>query len=242
MFTFIYFTRIYRSKIGLVFCYAITLVTLVLSVQMGYFRNSFETQGDDDDVRRVADWRRISYHEPCHISRDRDALEILRSNVSLPANSIFFHETTCKGDLTSRQVCVVESAAKAHPKNQIYVFFTSAVSEKTLKQGYVSTLTYYDNVKLVRVLITDYADGTPLASKVAHMSSDDLDIHISKIMKFLTLYKYGGIYLSLDVIVARRLDLWKNWAVKESPKTLSSDIFAFSKNTAGSSLAQEALK
>lgn len=242
---YILFIKICRIRLGLAFCFIITLVIFWFGVRKQYFRSSFDV--DDkvlDEERRVAEWlRNLKHGTCCHKSRKDDALKLLLSNVTLPENSIFFHETTCKGDLTFGQACVVESAAKAHPNHQINVFFTSAVSETTLKYGCVSTLiNNYENVKLARVLIDDYAKGSPIASRVERFTSEDLNMHMSKIMKYLTMYKYSGTYLSWDVIVARKFDLLPNWTVKDSPYTLSSDMFAFSKNQAGRKLAKSALR
>ena len=236
------FITIYRIRHRLAFGYVVILfICFLFVVRIKYFSSVDDDENSDES--RVAAWRRVSSHEPCHMSRDGDALTLLPSNVTLPENSIFFHETTCKGDLTPRQACAVESAAKAHPNHQINVFFTSAVKKDTLNSGSVSTLiNNYKNVKLARVLIEDYAKETPLALKIAQMRSEDLNIQISKVMKYLTLYKYSGIHLSLDVIVARQFDLLPNWVVKDSPNTLSTDLFAFSKNKAGRKLAEYALR
>lgn len=242
MFSYIFCFSAYRFSYGVAFFYAIILVILLISLRRKYFSGTIEADGDEFDAKRVAQWRWNIDHGTCHMSREGDTLELLRSNVTMSEDSIFFHETSCRGDLTSRQACAVESAAKAHPNHQINVFFTSAVSEETLNSGCVRTLlNNYQNVKLARVLIRDFANGTPIAQRVEHMPNEEINIHVSKIMKFLTLYKYSGIYLSLDVIVARKLELWKNWAVKESPHTLSSEMFAFSKNKAGRKLARYAL-
>ncbi|PZC77737.1 hypothetical protein B5X24_HaOG203037 [Helicoverpa armigera] len=195
-------------------------------------------------VEHATWWKTEAVEEPCHVSRENDVLELVTEKTKIPLNSIFFHHTSCTIDLSSRQACAIESAAKTNPERQINVLFISSIEEDTLRNGSLSTiLDKYKNVKLRRVLISDYASRTPLESTVANISVDNdiLFAQMSKIMKYLTLYKYSGIYLSFDVIVARNLDLRPNWVVKSSPASLSADMFAFSNDTVGRKLANGAM-
>lgn len=181
----------------------------------------------------------------CHFHKtDKDVLPLLLRSTSFPPKSIFFHETSCRGGLSYRQACVVESAALAHPNHQINVLFTSPVLRDYFEQSTMKTLLdSYSNVRFLRVHIKSYAEGTPLGHAVTQLTDDQLHVHIARVMRYLTMYKYSGIYLGLDVIVGKSLaELSKNWVVRETPETLSTDMFAFSENPAGRKLAEISLR
>lgn len=72
-------------------------------------------------------------------------------------DSIFFHETSCRGGLTSRQACAVESAAIAHPNRQIYVLFNSPVINETM----LRKVQEIRNVHVIRIHL-NYSKGTIL--------------------------------------------------------------------------------
>ncbi|CAD0199571.1 unnamed protein product [Chrysodeixis includens] len=178
--------------------------------------------------------------DSCHFHTTNDSLPVLHPNASLPPKSIFFQDTTCRGVLTYRQACVVESAALTHPNHQINVLFTYPVLKDNFDNSAMKTLSdTYENVRFLRVHINDYVMGTPMSHTVAALSDDELNLHIAKVMTYLTLYKYTGIYLGLDVIVGETLaELWQNWIVRETPDSLSSSMFSFSNNKAGRMLAE----
>lgn len=224
----------YLLRNNAIFIYSICLCVTIYV----YYRRSNSPEEGDLEKRG-----RRKTEVSCHITKTNGVLQSLPSNASFPPKSIFFHETSCRGGLTSRQACVVESAAKSHPNHQINVLFTSAMSNNTLHEsGLTTLLAKYKNVKLARVHIKDYARGTPLEWTVNSLSHDRLDMFIPKLMKYLTMFKYSGIYLSLDVVVARSFDdLWKNWVIRETKVILSSDMFSFSDNKVGNKLADIAI-
>lgn len=56
-------------------------------------------------------------------------------------------------------------------------------------------------------------------------------IHLSDVLRLVTLWKYGGIYLDLDMIVLQRLDLWpKNFACLESKSYINNAVLGFDRN------------
>ncbi|XP_022834182.1 lactosylceramide 4-alpha-galactosyltransferase-like [Spodoptera litura] len=178
----------------------------------------------------------------CHESRKGDNLGLLDLSM-VQENSIFFLETSCLGDLSSRLACSVESAARANRNRKIYVLFSSPVSAGALNpRAILNTLQEsYSNLKFARILIKDFAKNTSLHSFINKLDKRDLDQRVSRILKFLVLYKFGGMYLSFDVIVAKKFDLCDSWFVKDTPYTYSADMFAFSKSEAGKKLAEAAV-
>lgn len=201
-----------------------------------YYLYSIYRQNEDDEEL----WNQRK-EKSCHLDKTiDDALPLLLRNTSIPRKSIFFHKTTCKSGLTYRQACVVESAALAHPNHQINVLFTSPVLKYNFDNSVMKTLSNkYSNVRFLRVHIYDFVMETPMEHPVTLLNDDQLDTHIAKVMKYLTMYKYSGIYLGLDVIVGKSLvELGSNWVVRDTPETLSPDMFSFSQNRAGRKFAE----
>lgn len=76
------------------------------------------------------------------------------TRIKVKANSIFFLETTCKHeqgvDLSLRQACSIESAAKMNPSTQVYVVIISSVGNRTWSPV-VERLYEYENIQIVQV-------------------------------------------------------------------------------------------
>lgn len=130
-----------------------------------------------------------------------------RSRLS-SGNNIFFHETSCFGrsgaELNSRQACAVESAARMNPDMTVNLLFLSPSTPSNQTQLLVDLLLDYTNVRVNRVQIADYIKDTPIEEWYASgmlSSSYWPRSHMSDVMRYLTLWKYGGIYLDLDVVV-----------------------------------------
>lgn len=107
----------------------------------------------------------------CHYENEGDALPPAEGLLP-PEDSIFFHETSCRGGLDSRQACAVESVARKHPERPVYVFFNSPVSEVVLRRSCLARLTQFRNVNVARLNTTEYAKGTPLGEMLAHRDSN----------------------------------------------------------------------
>ncbi|CAK1596552.1 unnamed protein product [Parnassius mnemosyne] len=183
----------------------------------------------------------------CHYLETNDALPSADDySFSPPDKSIFFHETSCRANLTSRQSCAIESAARAHRDFQIHVLFSSPVSEAALDELSLKQLTIFDNIRFSRIHIVKYAEGTPVADLVNSGALNNTQwkiSHTSDVLRFLTLYKWGGIYLDLDVVVAKPLDyLTKNWAARESDTAVATGALAFSRDKIGRRIAAATIR
>ncbi|PZC77736.1 lactosylceramide 4-alpha-galactosyltransferase [Helicoverpa armigera] len=178
----------------------------------------------------------------CHYVDEGDALPSAEdASFSPRANSIFFHETSCRGGLDSRQACAVESAARAHPRRQVYVMFSAPVSDFVYQRSCIAKLRQLPNVKFARVHITDYAKKTPLEAMVESepfKASKWRVEHTSDVLRYLTLYKWGGVYLDTDMMVVRSLTpLGHNWAAKEDSGLVNAAAIAISMDHLGRKLA-----
>ncbi|XP_049882792.1 lactosylceramide 4-alpha-galactosyltransferase-like [Pectinophora gossypiella] len=154
---------------------------------------------------------------------------------------IFFHETSCRGDLTPRQACAIESAARAHPNWTVIVLFSSSVSARAGRAGGLRRL-ILPNVKYARVKLPDYVMGTPLQDIVLQgklNSSSYPHSHTSDVLRYTTLYKHPGVYLDLDVVVARSIDeLGGSFVVRESDHAVAAAVIAFDDGEVGRSVAR----
>ncbi|XP_075973241.1 lactosylceramide 4-alpha-galactosyltransferase-like [Anticarsia gemmatalis] len=182
----------------------------------------------------------------CHYSSAGDALPLIDEAFAPPPTSIHFHETSCKGWLNSRQACAIESAARAHPNWQINVFFTGPVTKEHLTTGVLNTLNKHQNVKFFRINLIEFTKSTPLeviVSGGALNKSLWRVSHTSDMLRYLSLYKWGGVYLDLDVIVAKSFeDLSLNWAARESDTGIGSAMLAISKDDVGRTVANATIR
>lgn len=169
-------------------------------------------------------------------------------------NSIFFHETSCnsyqhgKIVITKREACAVESAAKLNSNRSVYVLFTSPGIlryEGTESDNVIRSLLTYNNVHLLHVNIDNYTRNTPIENlyEEGHLEySYYAQSHMSDLLRYLTLWKYGGIYLDLDVIVIKPFTkLSENFAGAESERYVAAGVLSFSNDEKGHSFATACL-
>ncbi|KAM8715969.1 hypothetical protein ACLKA7_002930 [Drosophila subpalustris] len=135
-----------------------------------------------------------------------------------PARTIFFHETRCHSplsqyilNLTARQACAIESAAINNPNFQVYVLFSSStyLPDDDHKDPMLDAIRSYKNVQFRQLNIWRYAKDTPIEDwfkKGDLLKSNFLTEHTSDLLRLLTLYRFGGIYLDLDVVVLKSLE------------------------------------
>ncbi|XP_023016806.1 lactosylceramide 4-alpha-galactosyltransferase isoform X3 [Leptinotarsa decemlineata] len=164
--------------------------------------------------------------------------------------SIFFHETSCKSfikgkiSIEARQACAVESAAKMNPNFDVYLLFTSPGIlhfDGDESDRFLKALLSYKNVKMMHLDYEKYVEGTPVEHLYKSGIIEDSDYamsHASDVLRYLTLWKYGGIYLDLDVIVTKSLEkLPPNYSGAESDKDVAAGVMSFSSSGKGHTLA-----
>jgi len=151
----------------------------------------------------------------CYSGSSVNLLETISKSPPKNKKRIFFIESSCssfiKGDfeLNPRQACAVESAAKMNPNTEVTILFASPIGvEDPLlsKNEMVQALLTYTNVHLKHVDVEEYVKGTSLEELYeggALRHSSFPVSHASDILRYLTLWKYGGTYLDLDVVVMK---------------------------------------
>ncbi|XP_058824632.1 lactosylceramide 4-alpha-galactosyltransferase [Topomyia yanbarensis] len=200
------------------------------------------------------DYRTIS--ENCfavHFPEPSKTLEDIQHSLKQPinGNNIFFHETSCSENgvigLNARQACAVESAARMNPTRQTFVLFAAPVGFRNKSSlPLMDALLSYPNVELRFVNLTTYAQDTPLKDWMQSgeiFRSKYMNSHLSDVMRYLTLYKYGGTYLDLDVVVMQSFDTLKpNYAGAESPRWVAAGVIHFELDGYGHELAEMCLR
>ncbi|XP_053607714.1 lactosylceramide 4-alpha-galactosyltransferase-like [Plodia interpunctella] len=162
-------------------------------------------------------------------------------NIVAKKNSIYFHETSSRGQLTVRQACCIESCARTNRKFQTNVIFSSRFESDF---GINKLLSQIGNIKFFTVDIANYVKGTPIENfDTSILQKSKWPMHVtSDALRFLTLYKLGGIYLDLDVMVIRPLEfLGRNWAAIEDAIQVGSSAIAFATDTVGRYVAEQAI-
>jgi hypothetical protein len=131
---------------------------------------------------------------------------------------IIFIETGCLLDepqnsnykglvLHKRQVCAIESAAKMNPEYKVHLLYSCPIHDRLEDSSeYVQTMFTYPNVNLWKLETKRHFSKTPLEKwnfKAAMTSSHWPKEHASDVLRFLTLWKYGGTYLDMDIVILR---------------------------------------
>ncbi|KAL7642980.1 UNVERIFIED_CONTAM: hypothetical protein RMT77_006269 [Armadillidium vulgare] len=121
-------------------------------------------------------------------------------------NSIFFIEGFSNSNFKPRFLCSIESAALVHPNISVSVMMTSPKLHVT---KYVKKLLIkYNNIRFIFLNATKLYLNSPLKEwflKEMWKGTKYPDINYCDPIRYLILWKYGGIYLDLDVISLRNL-------------------------------------
>lgn len=175
---------------------------------------------------------------------------MLSDKKPLPGRTIFFHETRCHPpdsqyiiNFTARHACAIESAALHNPHFQVFVLFESPTylpDDPT--NSLLDAIQSYKNVNLRQLNIWLYAEDTPLEKWVKKgdlLRSSFQSEYISDLLRFLTLYQFGGIYLDMDAIVLRSLEhIPLNYVVTNDNVALNNAVFSLEPNGNGHEIAQ----
>jgi len=149
-------------------------------------------------------------------------------------NSIFFLETNCherKLKMPVRQACAVESAARLNPNRDILLLLPSTLKNAIDFEPHIEALFSYTNFRLRHINMDTYFEGTPLESwwRKGYLNRSSWPTpHASDILRYVTLWKYGGVYSDLDVIFVKSLGNLMNFVGYEGMHILGSSIMSLS--------------
>ena len=122
----------------------------------------------------------------------------------LPEYPLFFIETADHAILDPRQSCSVESALRNSGRNPI-ILMSSPILKPADSNATCQLLRY--GVKFFKYNFVDFVKGTPLENLVYEELERNKDVitHASDMMRQVSVYKYGGMYLDLDFVILRDL-------------------------------------
>lgn len=171
-------------------------------------------------------------------------------------------------NLNARQACSIESAALNNPNLQIFVLFTSPTFLWKATKGRnskIKALLSYNNVHFRQLNLWRYAENTPIEDwtergelfrsrfdwsvicviqyyfKMIVLSF--LTVHASDLLRMLSLYRFGGIYLDLDVVVLRSLeDLPLNFMGAQLNTSIGNSVMGLEPHGVGHQLAELVLQ
>ncbi|XP_034945390.1 lactosylceramide 4-alpha-galactosyltransferase-like [Chelonus insularis] len=170
------------------------------------------------------------------------------TEISQINNHIFFVETSCSEDeifLNPRQACAVESAAKMNPEMEIYLLILSSANFSNKTKNLVNHLQTYNNVNIRKVIIGEYVKNTILEQWWASgifQSSQWPKEHMSDVLRYLTLLKFPGIYLDLDMVTMSSLKYLEDFAVAQDSNYVNSAILKLSASNIGRRIASLCLE
>lgn len=138
-----------------------------------------------------------------------DFKNILNANIQ-PENdkNIFFIETGISKSnvkLSARQCCSIESAALRNPEKRIFVVFVSRDRLNNLEiTSQIKAILSYRNVQINYLNIEELSKASPIEHfiKSNKLTKSKFRLpHTSDVLRLLILYKYGGTYLDMDMMV-----------------------------------------
>lgn len=143
-----------------------------------------------------------------------------------------------------RQACAIESAALLNPNWDIFILFASpaGISNETIVQPpLINALQSYTNIYFRNINLWSYSENTPLEDWFLSdelFQSQYLNSHVSDFLRYISLYKYGGTYLDLDVIVLKSFEnISHNYAGAESVNYVAAGVINFQHDGIGHEIA-----
>ncbi|CAB0012557.1 unnamed protein product [Nesidiocoris tenuis] len=163
---------------------------------------------------------------------DNESLSTIDDAAIQRGQTIFFLETSCHNRtfvLNPRQACAVESAAKLNPNLEVYVLVPSPF-ESLSSLPHMAALRKYRNIKIHHINMNTYFDNTPLEDwyKDGRLKSSRWpQSHASDVLRYATLWKYGGYYADLDVVMLKPFGDMINFVGAESDIDVAAGFLAF---------------
>jgi lactosylceramide 4-alpha-galactosyltransferase len=138
----------------------------------------------------------------------------------------FFLETSGARNVNFRQACAIESLALMNP--HLTVILLMSGKDIDLESTTMKTLRKYDNIKIYVIKLGDYFIHTPLEQWYFCSTwnyGPYAVSHLSDALRFLTLYKYGGYYIDLDIIMIQPVTHYRNFIGAENENNLAAGAF-----------------
>ncbi|KAH9376259.1 hypothetical protein HPB48_010604 [Haemaphysalis longicornis] len=143
---------------------------------------------------------------------------------------IFFLETGGRGELSARQACAVESAARLHPSWTVHLLSVPNKhgSRANAENPFARVLQAIPNVVIKEIKPEEAFRGTPLEpwyeSGALNKSAHPVE-HLADALRLAETFHRGGIYLDTDVVVLRSLASLTLPFISQSPTVLPHHLF-----------------
>ncbi|XP_064535250.1 lactosylceramide 4-alpha-galactosyltransferase-like isoform X2 [Drosophila montana] len=240
----------------------IKLILALFGLLVGGTILNYTYQRDDGKAMTYFTWKQANLQSiSTNVPRPLNDV-LLTEPQPKPGRTIFFIETTRvirpkpeminnMLQLTARQACAIESAALHNPTFEVFVLFAGPTyryyeNSSQHQQPIIDAILSYTNVKLRQLNLKRFATGTPIEDwvKYGHLfSSSFLINHISDLLRFISLYRFGGIYLDMDVVVLRSMeDMPLNYAGAESDTHVASGVMSMAPHGFGHEFAESCLR
>ncbi|KAI9558761.1 hypothetical protein GHT06_015550 [Daphnia sinensis] len=164
---------------------------------------------------------------------------------AIDSQRIYMHETTGYGDLTARQCCAVEAAAKNNPNRQVHLFVSRSELDDEQQQKltnssnpspWLTVMQHYPNVEVIFYDEAEYFNDTTLETWYMEnqWQDDQQEAHLSDYVRAVSLFRGGGLFLDIDAVLTLKPlnePRWTNFFVVKSndritlQTTSSSKIF-----------------
>ncbi|KAL3241978.1 hypothetical protein MRX96_047836 [Rhipicephalus microplus] len=151
--------------------------------------------------------------------------------VAREAHDIWFLETSGRRKLTARQACSIESASRHNGDFTVHLLHTARHLHSCAYRRILSKLPNFSSARLRPR--TELA-GTPLSrlysNRRALRESSSLVEHLSDFLRYAIIWKRGGVYLDLDIIVLKSLKPIENSvAFEEDEVHVTNSVLFFRK-------------
>lgn len=174
-------------------------------------------------------------------------------NNNRSSRQIFFLDTSTPDGgilkLGARESCSIESAAKYHPNHIIYVLVTgeTKIDHNNASSKYYKILKEnFKNVLFRSFDPINFTIATPVEDffrSGKHRNSMFYETHLADILRLVVLWKYGGLYFDLDVVVLKNFDkLGEDYLGKANEFVLMSGTMQFSGTGIGHTVADLSLR
>ena len=115
--------------------------------------------------------------------------------------------STFKDHVNNYTIFSIEAAARMNPEIPVYLLFTTVTNELKLNRSvYTDILDTYKNIHIRYANVYEMGAGTVLQDfmndNVWKKSKHAIE-HMSDIIRALVIYKYGGLYIDLDVLMLK---------------------------------------
>lgn len=190
----------------------------------------------------------------CYLRRNSPTLPNILRAERPERGLIIFHDTSCRSlkrgklVLEAREACAIESAALHHPNHDVFLVVFVPVDirgGRDVDNDTIPTLLRYKNVKFFHANVEEYVKDTPLEElylQEKHEGFSRLFVHLMDVVKFVTMWRFGGIYMDLDVIALGSLEgAGGSFVGMESGSVMGTNVMRFPMSKKGRRWAEECM-